>query len=318
MFVIALGLAGLGSALRFAGLALEEARLLSAGYSILIFAGIVLVIDVLIYLGKVFRVRGHVVQDLTMATSANMLAPGFMVATVIGGVSASEWDGGSYLWLAGSIGHLILLVGFVGRWLQRDYKPEALNPTWFMPAAGIMTSAMAWPGFGPIELPMFTLTVGGVLWFTLLPLIFRRLVLEPAVEPKLRPTLFIIAAPFGLMAGGLLTLFPSLPRVVPELILAGGTFFILVLLTSVPFLHKAGATLAWWSPTFPVATVASGYLRIGGDLNSITMIAGLTLLVIACVTTSLAVLATIHVAWLAIFATNEDPPPASDVTPKPN
>lgn len=302
MFVVALGIAGLGSGLRVAGLALDQPELVWVGYRILFLAGIVLVFDVTLYLIKIVRARGDVAEDLAMATRANMLAPGFMATSLIGGVTAGVWSGGIALWLTGTLGHLTLLVVFVGQWLKRDYKPEALNPTWFMPAAGIMTSAMAWPSYGPVELPMFTLTVGGVLWITLLPLIFRRIVLEPAVEPKLRPTLFIIAAPFGLMAGSLLTLFPDLPREVPQLILAGGTFFIIVLITSLPFLHKAKATMTWWSTTFPVSTVASGYLRIGGETGSVNLVVGVSLLAVAIVTTSLAVMASIHLAWLSFFS----------------
>ncbi|MEO0495944.1 MAG: hypothetical protein AAF141_01040 [Pseudomonadota bacterium] len=299
LFPIALGLAGLAGVFHFASLALDIQLLRSVSLSILLVACIVLAADVLLYLIKLAGAHGDVIEDFSMATSANLLAPGFMAAMVIGGLSVSEHGYGEVFWVVGTLGHLALLFAFVGQWLRRDYDPGALNPTWFLPSAGIMTSAMTWPGNGPMELPLFTLAVGGVLWAMLLPLVFRRMVLEPAVDPKLRPTLFIIAAPFGLMAGALLNLFPELPPTVALMFLFAGTFLIVVLISQTRFLNRAGATLAWWAPTFPVSTVASGYLRLPNP-TPITEAIGLGLMVLACITTALAIIATFHTA-LHIF-----------------
>jgi len=297
LFPIALGLAGLGGVTHAASDHISSDVLHPLGDSLLMVAATVLTIDIILYLIKLIWSRWAVAEDFAMATRANLLAPGFMAAMVIGGIWHESNPIGGPIWLIASLGHFVLLLGFVGRWLTHDFIPEDLNPTWFLPAAGIMTSPMTWPGYGPIELPIFLLGVGGMLWVMLLPLVFRRIVFEPAVAPELRPTLFIVAAPFGLMGSAFLTLFPNLSVHASFILLSGGAFFILVLITQIRFLAKAGAALSWWATTFPVATISAGFFGLTAhqDVISLTLAGGL--LTLACLTTILAFLATIRVAW---------------------
>ena len=293
LFPIALGLAGLASAALIAASRLNASPLSTLGMFLMVLAAGILAIDVLLYLVKLLRHRSEVAEDLSMANRANLLAPGLMAAMVIGG----SLDNGGLIWVTASVLHFILLMAFVGRWLTHDYAPSELNPTWFLPAAGIMTSAMTWPGIGPVEFPLLTFGAGIMVWLMLLPLVFRRLVFEPAAPPELRPTLFIVAAPFGLAAGALLTLFPGLSWHAPFLLLSGGAFFIVLLILQFSFIRKAGITLSWWATTFPVATVAAGFFRLSDQSGPITLYLGIGLLVIACLTTSLALIATLRAAW---------------------
>lgn len=297
LFPIALGLAGLASAAIIAAPRIHFDPLSTIGMSLLALAGGMLVIDILLYTLKLLRHRSEVAEDLSMADRANLLAPGLMAAMVIGGTMADFWFAGGVIWFAASVLHLFLLMAFVGRWLTHDYSPSDLNPTWFLPAAGIMTSAVTWPGFGPVEFPLLTFGIGLMVWIMLLPLAFRRLVFEPAVAPELRPTLFIVAAPFGLAAGALLTLFPHLGWQVSFLLLSGGAFFIAVLLLQLNFIRKAGITLSWWATTFPVAIVAAGYFRLSDPSGNLALFLGMGLFMVACLTTSFALIATIRAAW---------------------
>lgn len=297
LFPIALGLAGLAAVSRVAAPLLESAWLGQAGTVLLGLAAAMLVVDILLYLVKLLRHRREVVEEISMATRANLLAPGLMAAMVIGGISATDWPLGNMIWLVASLGHLLLLLAFVGRWLTHDYAPEDLNPTWFLPAAGIMTSALTWPGYGPAAFPMLTFGAGLMLWLMLLPLVFRRLVFEPAVSPQLRPTLFIVAAPFGLAAGALLTLFPDLAWQGPFVLLSGGAFFIAALVLQLRFIGAAGITLSWWATTFPVAVVASGFLRLTDAAGPVALWLGLSLFALAGLTTSFAIIATVRAAW---------------------
>lgn len=297
LFPIALGLAGLASAATIAAPRLNIEMLSGAGTVLLVLAAGMLVIDIVLYLVKLLRHRSEVAEDLSMANRANLLAPGLMAGMVIGGLLADTWPAGPYIWLLASGLHFLLLMAFVGRWLTNDYSPSDLNPTWFLPAAGIMTSAMTWPGFGPAEFPLLTFGAGLMVWIMLLPLVFRRLVFEPAVAPELRPTLLIIAAPFGLAAGALLTLFPSLAWQASFLLLSGGAFFIASLSLQLNFIRKAGITLSWWATTFPVATVAAGYFRVSDQAGDIALYLGTGLLILASLTTSFALIATVRAAW---------------------
>lgn len=297
LFPISLGIAGLGSALTVASGPLGGPALLQAGRGLVFGAALILTLEALLYGLKAVRNRQGVRDDLRAATRANLLAPGFMAAMVIGGVLGSDYEIGSLIWLATSLGHLVLLFTFVGNWLTHEYSPEDLNPTWFLPAAGIMTAPMTWPGVGPSEFPLALFGIGSVLWAMLLPIIFRRLVFEPAVSPELRPTLFIIAAPFGLAANALLTLFPDGNAHWPALLLSGGAFVILTLSVQISFLRRAGVSLSWWATTFPIATVAAGFLRLPASEAPLWSYLGVGGLMLAGLTTSFACLATVRSAW---------------------
>lgn len=297
LFPISLGLAGLAAVSRTAAPALNLDWLTLIGVVLMITSAIILLLDTVLYAIKLIRHRSEVAEDIAMATRANLLAPGLMAAMVIGAAFAEQSVSGVWVWAIASGLHLVLILGFVGRWLTHDYSPSDLNPTWFLPAAGIMTSAMTWPGTAPIEIPIITLGIGLILWSMLLPLVFRRLVFEPAVAPELRPTLFIVSAPFGLAAGAVLTLFPELGWQFPFAILSGGTFFLAALVIQFRFIAQAGITLSWWATTFPVATISVGFFRIYERSGEISLIAGTVLLALAYFTTALALIATIRAAW---------------------
>jgi len=304
LFPIALGLAGLGSAFCFGQTVLPFGFMEALGYGLMGLASVILALDVLLYLIKGIFARSEVIYDLSHATLANLITSGFMAAMVIGGALHNFHPlAGGLLWLIATLGHFMLLVNFVGHWLTDEYKPESLNPTWLLPSAGIMTAAMSWPHYGPIEWPIFILGVGGTLWVMVLPLVFRRVVFEPAFTPQLRPTLFIIAAPFGLMAGAIITLFPNVHAIVPDLLLSGGSFFILVLMFQFRFLARSGISLSWWATTFPIAVLAAGFLRLSGGVVGYNLIAGSVLLLLACLTTGFATIATVRAAWSSCIET---------------
>lgn len=301
LFPISLGLAGFGAALSKAGVVLGSATALTVGQGFLVAALVVLSVVLLLYCVNLVRTPGDIFKDLQTATHANLLAPGFMAATVIGGTFAAMHPAASILWLVATLGHTLLLVGFVARWLAQHYSSDDLNPTWFLPAAGIMTSAMVWPGSGlvgvPTALPMFTLATGALVWLMLLPLVFRKLVFEAPVPADLRPTLFITAAPFGLFAGAVLTLFPSVPAELAAMFLLAGLFILLVLLFKLGFLLKAGVTLSWWATTFPVATLATGFFRVSETGEAVYLGIAVVLLALAGLATLVAVIATLRSAW---------------------
>ena len=267
-----------------------------------------LALDVLLFVLRQFLGRSRP-DSSADPTSANLLAPGFMAAMVLGGQLAAGAGGealagaGGWLWAMAAVGHLLLLAAYVGRWVTRDFSAAALNPTWFLPAAGLMTAPMTAPASVALHPILFLFGVGFSLWLILLPLVFRRVVFEPALAPKLRPTLFILAAPFGLAANALLRLTPELAPAfgtLPAAVLAyGGCFLLAALLLRVRFFLAAGVALSWWATTFPVATVAVALLRLSQlDGALLPRVLGLTALTFAGLGVAFALVATVRVAWV--------------------
>ncbi|MBO6689270.1 MAG: hypothetical protein JJ931_06095 [Henriciella sp.] len=95
LFPIALGLAGLGALAIAASDRVEIDSLIPVGQVLLGLAGGMLLIDLALYLVKLLRHREEVAEDISMATRANLLAPGLMAAMVLGGASAPTWAGGA-------------------------------------------------------------------------------------------------------------------------------------------------------------------------------------------------------------------------------
>lgn len=301
LFPIALGLAGLGSGYLVAAHSLRIEWIGSIGKAFLAGAMIVLILDTSLYIAKYFRARCAFTAELSTATSANLLAPAFMAAMILGANLTSYHSAGRLIW-AGALGlHLILLLRFAGRWIVHAQTSADLNPTWFLPAAGLMTGSMSWDTSLPVAYGWFVFAAGASLWIMLLPLIFRRLVFEPAFPPRLRPTLFIIAAPFGLAANSILTLAPQADPAIAGTLGFAGSFLILILLFQPRFLSKAGVSLSWWATTFPVATVAVGLLRLEALHAWPVAGFGLALGALATLFTIVALVATCSLAWITCF-----------------
>ncbi|MCG8443712.1 MAG: hypothetical protein MI723_18065 [Caulobacterales bacterium] len=297
LFPMALGMAGVGAALRAADARFAVGWLDGVGIAVLTAAGVALVTDALLYAGKLLRAPDAARAEFADPTSANLLAPAFMAAMVIGAQLSSLSPIGGWLWAAAAAGHGALLIRFVGRWLTHDFPSGALNPTWFLPAAGIMTGSMTAPPFAPDAAVWMMFAAGLVLWIALTPLVLRRVIFEPMLEPALRPSLFIIAAPAGLAANSALNLAPDTP--LPAALLASyGVFVILVLMARPRFLAGAGVSLTWWATTFPTAAVAAAALNVSvrtGD--PLAAWAGAALTVCALAFLAIAIAATVRVAW---------------------
>ncbi len=298
LFPVTLGAAGLGASLRAAATRFEAPALDAVGVGVLAAAGAAWLVVATLYLGKVLRAQGSASADLGDQTTANLLAPGLMAAMVLGSQLAQVTSAGAWLWIAAVTCHGALLAGFVGRWVTQDFPSDALNPTWFLPSAGLMSASMTAGGFWPDTLTWMAFSAGFSFWLILLPGVAHRVIFEPALDPRLRPTLFILAAPFGLAANSMLNLMPDGPLAAPRVATYAGAFLVASLAARPRFLSGAGVTLSWWATTFPVATVATALVnlstRTGDPIDAGLATAALGL---AVAFTLIAVLASLRVAW---------------------
>ncbi|MEZ5341485.1 MAG: hypothetical protein R2706_08555 [Acidimicrobiales bacterium] len=295
LFPISLGLAGVGSTVRRLGDVVDQIWLGTVGTTLLVVAALTLVLDALLYGVKLVRSAMDVRDEIAMATSANLLAPAFMATCILGAELARGHSSGRWVWGLGALGHVLLLSRFVGRWVVAETAPSELNPTWFLPTAGLMTSAMTWPGVGPDMTGWILFGVGAGLWIMVLPLVFRRVVFEDPLAAPLRPTLFILAAPFGLAGNAMLNL-PGIDRSEFATALAGAGCFVVLTLVSRPrFFAAAGVALSWWAMTFPVATVGRVFIELHArDPNNLALGIGAGMLALAAACTGVAVMATVR------------------------
>ncbi|MEZ5167041.1 MAG: hypothetical protein R2695_11340 [Acidimicrobiales bacterium] len=266
LFPMALGLAGTGAAWRAAAAPLDVPRFGDVGEVLGVVAAGMLVAVAAAYGGKALAAPDEVAMDLASVNTANLLAPALMTGAVVGAQFADH-SAGKAVWAVSACLHGLLLLAFVGRWLTASIEPEELTPTWFLPTAGFMTSALTWPQVGSDLLPWMIVGVGATTWLMLLPLVFRRLLFEPPLAPALRPTLMIMAAPFGLAAGSALELDGQHSDWVALPLVSAGSFLVLVFATDWRFLTSAGVTLTWWAATFPQAVLAAVWFRLAGRLS---------------------------------------------------
>ena len=219
-------------------------------------------------------------------------------------LSTAAGDARVILWTLGAIGQFLFLIHLFRRWIAEPYAPEELNPTWFLPSAGALTAPMTAPlDDGLIESTAWCLFgVGFVFWVVMLTIIVRRLIADAPMPAALRPSLFILFAPAGLAANAWFNLAPESGDVFPVAVSHFGLFMVIALVASMRFVSEAGVTLGWWSTTFPTATLAAAFLRLGEGGRPVEGLIGAGLLALATLFAAAALIITLRVAWRAARA----------------
>ncbi len=278
-----------------------------AGIGLLALGGAVFALDVILYAAKMVYARDAFRADDGDATDANLLASAFMAAMVLCAESYDAAPVCRWLWIAAAAGHAALLARFVGRWMTQAFDPLDLNPTWFLPAAGLMTVAMTDREFWPASLTWICYAAGFGLWLALMPQVMRRLVFEPPLPARLRPTTILLAAPPGLAAHGLFTLAPEAPAYVAGAFAYFGAFLLAALFARPRFLAHAGPTLTWWATTFPTATIASALSALAARTGALVdRLLALGVLVLAVAFAFAAAGATMRLTWRTLLGRKVD------------
>lgn len=257
--------------------AMEGAPFEALSKAVFVVGAAVLAILTLLYCARGVAVKGGIRADLAHPVKMNF-GSGFAIALTLaaGGLAIHELPGAQALLLTGAGTSFFFGVIVVRQWLRRPFEAHLISPVWLIPVAGTLVAAKAL-GDGGFEVP--GLLIGGLGffgWLMILPLILRRLIIEPELPARLRPTLFILVAPPGLAANASLTLLPE-PSAMPLALmcLGMGLFILAVLVTMFRDFEKAPFSIASWSYTFPTAAMASAALSIaaGSDLQSLTLLA---------------------------------------------
>lgn len=254
----------------------EGAPFAAASTGVFVIGAAVLVVLTLLYAARGFVVKGGVRADFSDPVKMNFSAA-FAIALVLGagGLGIFGLPGAEPLLLAGSAASFVCAVVVVRQWFRLAIAPGDITPDWFVPVASTLVAAKALGVGGFPTLGFFMAGLGFFGWLMVLPLVLRRLIVEPMMPRDLMPTLFILIAPPGLAANAALTLLPETLALPAALTCLGiGIFFLAVLVTMFVDFEKAGFSLAAWSYTFPTAALASASLAVAAQ----TGISGLVLM----------------------------------------
>lgn len=160
-----------------------------------------------------------------------------------------------YFWMTGVVLHSALMLFTLHAWMHWDiFKPQHMNPAWFIPAVGNILVPIVGVVHAPVELSWFYFSVGFYFWIILSTIFFLRIFFHEPLTQKLLPTLCILIAPpsVGLIAYvqliGRVDVFASMlyniALAMTILLLSQGYLFV-----RLPFY------LSWWAYSFPIAAI---------------------------------------------------------------
>ena len=197
------------------------------------------------------------------------------------------------MWIIGAVVMLLFAWFVVDRWMSDRQQVSHAAPAWLVPVVGLLDVPLAVP---VLDLPpmhglmVACLAIGLFFAIPLFSMVFSRLLFEPPLPDALQPTLLILVAPFavGFLAYVSVT---GAVDVFAESLYGLTIFMVTVLvgrlrrmLVCCPF------RLAWWSVSFPLASVAAAALRYASARPNLVS-NGLAVLLLGLATVVIAALA---------------------------
>ncbi len=158
-----------------------------------------------------------------------------------------------YMWLIGTIMQFLFLVRIISYWINKDFKIEMINPSWFIPVVGTIIVPIQGMDYSE-ELSWFFFSTGIIFWICLFTIVFYRLIFYNPLPEKLYPTFFILIAP---PAVG----FVSYTKINDSIDSLGNIlfYFALLLLIVLAALIRKFLNLkfyiSWWAYTFPLDAI---------------------------------------------------------------
>lgn len=188
------------------------------------------------------------------------------------------------LWWVGALGHLTATVVILSAWFRRpDIGLAQVTPAWFIPVVGNIVTPLAAPQIGNLELAWFAFGVGVFFWVGFLPLVLYRVVLtEPGLPPRLLPTLAIFVAPSSVALLSWQALTGAVADPLGRILFAAAIILAVLVLAQWPALARISFAQPYWAYTFPLASLAVAAIAMAGAQGGVvfTTLAG-TLLALA-------------------------------------
>ncbi len=255
LFAMVMGMGGLTIAWENAGEIFPLGMLVA--HILLALSTLLFIVLLALYLYKAMRYREALLEEwgnpvkmsFVPAISISLL----LLAVAFLPISPSL---GLWLWVPGSILHLIIALLIINAWLhQTNFEIHHMNPAWFIPAVGNVVVPLAGVPLGYPEISWFFFSIGMGLWLVLMVIVFNRIIFHAPLPEKLLPTLFILIAP---PAVGFLSYVKLVGVIDPgaQVLYNFALFLTLLLFSQLPRFLRLPFALSWWAYTFPLAAMS--------------------------------------------------------------
>jgi tellurite resistance protein len=263
------------------------------GQALTVLATILFFLYLVLFVLKTIRHRHGVVEDWRHPIRLNFFAAITISLLLLGTAYRSFAPGfGHLLWLAGAIGHGLLVPLIIHTWIHHThYQPTHINPAWFVPVVGNVVVPLAGVGYGHLEASWYFFAIGIVFWLVLLTIVMNRLIFFEPLPQRLAPTLFILLAPPSVAMLAWLQLNGEVLDGSARILFSVALFLALVLATNAARFLKTPFFLSAWAYSFPLAALTVATLTYA-HLTGQQWTKGLGF--------SLVVLTTVVVFWLAV------------------
>jgi len=156
-------------------------------------------------------------------------------------------------WIIGIVFQTYMTFLIITKWMHKGtFRIQHFNPSWFIPAVGNILVPVSGFQLFHKEISWFYFSIGLILWFVLLTILFYRIFFHDKIQGKLTPTLFLLIAP---SAVGFISYVKLTGHIDPfARILYYFTLFVtLLLLTQIKYFIKLKYYLSWWAYSFPIS-----------------------------------------------------------------
>lgn len=221
------------------------------------FAFVMFVVVLLAYLIKVVKYRDKVLTEFANSQQVSFFATitvsFILIATCLLDLLPGLSKG---IWLIGALGHLILTVVIINRWIYHtDNSLSSVTPVWFIPTVGNILVPIAGIKFAPTEFVWFFFSVGLFLWLIILIMLLFRLFFDEALPSPLIPTMFILLAPPAVAFIAWMSFNLELDFFA-RFLYYSAMFIFLLLFSRIFAFASLPFSLAWWAYSFPLAAMA--------------------------------------------------------------
>lgn len=268
LFGAVMGLSGLALAWKMAQGYLGVAALVSDIIGVI--AMLVFIILSAAYLGKLILHPNAVLAEFQHPVAGHFFAT-IAISILLLSVLITAYSPllSQLMWTIGSITTFILSFLGLHKLLNGGAEPGHALPAWLISGVATLDIAVTggtMPTSWAQEMNLAALAVGSVLALIFYVLIISRLIHQPALASRLKPSLMILVAPFAVGFLAYVNIFHRIDAIA-ALLFYFGLFTFLVVCPRV-FRRENTFHPGWWAISFPMAALANAALRYSAAHHS--------------------------------------------------